>query len=135
MRGVLSVTSECVPLVKTGGLADVAGALPGAMAPFGWGFRTLLPGYPRVMQQAKRSRAVADFPNLFGGDAALLKAKVAGLDLLILDAPHLYDRSGTPYLDDQGFDYGDNPERFAALQADIDGFGKRGIDPVERQQP
>jgi len=32
MRAALSVTSECAPLVKTGGLADVAGALPGAMA-------------------------------------------------------------------------------------------------------
>ena len=54
MKSVLSVTSECVPLVKTGGLADVAGALPGAMAPLGWTIKTLLPGYPRVLQQAKR---------------------------------------------------------------------------------
>ncbi|MXQ09408.1 glycogen synthase GlgA [Alphaproteobacteria bacterium GH1-50] len=115
MRTALSVTSECAPLVKTGGLADVAGALPGAMAPLGWDIRTLLPGYPRVMEQAKRSKAVADIPDLFGGDAAVLKARVAGLDLYILDAPHLYDRPGTPYLDDQGYDYWDNPERFAAL--------------------
>ncbi|PKP72743.1 MAG: hypothetical protein CVT84_17150, partial [Alphaproteobacteria bacterium HGW-Alphaproteobacteria-6] len=33
---VLSVASESVPLVKTGGLADVVGALPGALAPLGW---------------------------------------------------------------------------------------------------
>ena len=128
MKAVLSVTSECVPLVKTGGLADVAGALPSALAPFGWGIRTLLPGYPRVLQQAKRSRAVADLPDLFGGDAALLKAKVAGLDLLILDAPHLYDRSGTPYLDDQGYDYGDNPERFAALSWVAAEIAENGVD-------
>ena len=128
MKSVLSVTSECVPLVKTGGLADVAGALPAAMEPFGWGFRTLLPGYPRVLQQAKRSRAVADLPNLFGGDAALLKAKVAGIELLILDAPHLYDRAGTPYLDDQGYDYGDNAERFAALSWVAAEIAETGID-------
>ena len=128
MTTVLSVTSECVPLVKTGGLADVAGALPGAMAPFGVKFRTLLPGYPRVMQQAKRRKAIADLPDLFGGDAALLKAKVAGIDLLILDAPHLYDRPGTPYLDDQGYDYPDNPERFAALSWVAAEIAENGVD-------
>lgn len=128
MKTALSVTSECVPLVKTGGLADVAGALPGAMAPFGWGLRTLLPGYPRVLQQAKRAKAVVDLPDLFGGSAALLKAKVAGLELFILDAPHLYDRPGTPYLDDQGYDYPDNPERFAALSWVAAEIAEKGVD-------
>ena len=115
MKPVLSVTSECVPLVKTGGLADVAGALPDALKPCGWRMRTLLPGYPRVLEAAKRAKELAGFPNLFGGDARVLGGKVSGLDMLILDAPHLYDRNGTPYLDDQGQDYADNPERFAAL--------------------
>ena len=36
MKPVLSVTSECAPFIKTGGLADVAGALPGALAAEGW---------------------------------------------------------------------------------------------------
>ena len=50
IRGrVLSVASECVPLVKTGGLADVAGALPAAVAPHGIAMTTLLPGFPSVM--------------------------------------------------------------------------------------
>lgn len=47
MTKVLSVTSECVPLIKTGGLADVAGALPGALAAKGVEMRTLLPATPR----------------------------------------------------------------------------------------
>ena len=128
MRRALSVTSECVPLVKTGGLADVAGALPGALRPLGWDMRTLLPGYPRVLDAAKRSKAVADISNLFGGDAAVLKAKVAGIDLYILDAPHLYDRPGTPYLDDEGYDYWDNPERFAALSWVAADIAENGID-------
>ena len=38
---VLSVASECVPLVKTGGLADVVGALPGALGRLGWEMRVL----------------------------------------------------------------------------------------------
>ena len=46
---VLSVASELFPLIKTGGLADVAGALPGALAPLGVEMRTLVPGYPAVL--------------------------------------------------------------------------------------
>ena len=51
---VLSVASEVYPLVKTGGLADVAGALPPALARRGIEVRTLLPGYPAVLEQARR---------------------------------------------------------------------------------
>lgn len=115
MIRVLSVTSECAPLIKTGGLADVAGALPGALAPLGVEMRTLLPGYPRVMKAAGKARAVKEFSDLFGGPARVLAAKAAGLDLLILDAAHLFDREGAPYLGPDGKDWPDNPERFAAL--------------------
>ena len=81
MRQVLSVASECAPLVKTGGLADVAGALPGAMAAEGWQLKTLLPGYPAVMKALKRPRELRVETDLMGGPARLLGGKVAGLDL------------------------------------------------------
>ena len=115
MRPILSVTSECVPLVKTGGLADVAGALPGALAPLGWDMCTLLPGYRQVMARCKKAPVVLELSNFFGGAARVVHAKVAGLQLYVLDAPHLFDRDGTPYLDAGGKDFTDNPERFAAL--------------------
>lgn len=115
MRQALSVASECVPLVKTGGLADVVGALPAALAKQGWALRTLLPGYPKVMAALKDPQEVWHAAELFGGPARLLAAKAEGLDLLVLDAPHLYDRGGTIYLGPEGFDWPDNPERFAAL--------------------
>lgn len=115
MRPVLSVTSECAPLVKTGGLADVAGALPAALASYGWDMRTLLPGYPAVMAALKRPKTVTAFEALFGGSARVLAGKAAGLNVLVLDAPHLYDRPGTLYLDADGNDFADNPQRFAAL--------------------
>ena len=51
---VLSVASELYPLIKTGGLADVAGALPGALAPLGVEMRTLVPGYPAVLAGLER---------------------------------------------------------------------------------
>ena len=114
MRAALSVASECAPLVKTGGLADVVGALPAALRAEGWGLRSLLPGYPALLG-LEGAQTVLVEDNLFGGPARLLAAQVAGLDLLILDAPHLYDRPGTPYLDADGRDWPDNDLRFAAL--------------------
>lgn len=115
MIRVLSVASECAPLVKTGGLADVAGALPAALAPLGVEMRTLLPGYRAVTGKLGKTKTVETFKDLFGGPAKILSARVAGLDLLILDAPHLFDRDGGIYLDAEGRDWPDNAERFAAL--------------------
>ena len=115
LRHVLAVASECAPLAKTGGLADVVGALPAALAPQGWAIRTLIPGYRGVMAALKRPRVVAEWPDLLGQPARLLAAMVAGLDLLVLDVPALFDRAGTPYLDSTGNDWPDNDLRFAAL--------------------
>ncbi len=112
---VLSVASEIFPLVKTGGLADVAGALPIALKGKGVAMRSLVPGYPRVMEALKQTTTVADYPALFGGKASVLAAEAAGLDLLVLDAPHLFDRPGGPYGDPSGHDWPDNWRRFAAL--------------------
>ncbi|MGB1208770.1 MAG: glycogen synthase, partial [Paracoccaceae bacterium] len=111
----LSVTSECAPLVKTGGLADVAGALPAALAGQGVQMRTLLPGYPAVLATLGTSQQAASFDDLFGGPAQVLATQAAGLDLLVLDAPHLFDRTGSLYLGPDGADWPDNAERFAAL--------------------
>lgn len=115
MIKVLSVTSECAPLIKTGGLADVAGALPAALAEHGVEVRTLLPGYRAIMGKLGKTKTVATFKDLFGGPAKLVACEVAGLDLLILTAAHLYDRDGGIYVDAAGNDWPDNPERFAAL--------------------
>lgn len=112
---VLSVASELYPLIKTGGLADVAGALPGALAAEGITVRSLIPGYPRVLRVLEGAEPVLDLGILFGGPARLLAATAAGLDLLVLDAPHLFNREGGPYSGPDGRDWPDNPQRFAAL--------------------
>ncbi|TIT93080.1 MAG: starch synthase, partial [Mesorhizobium sp.] len=68
---VLSVTPEIFPLIKTGGLADVTGALPIALAGKGVAMRTLIPGYPQVMAAFKKKKAVYQYPLLQGGKASI----------------------------------------------------------------
>jgi starch synthase len=112
---VLSVASEAVPLVKTGGLADVVGALPGAVAPHGVEMTTFLPGYPAVLQAIGAARALHRYDDLLGHKARILKAKLGEHPLLVLDAPTLFARDGGPYADAAGQDWGDNGLRFAAF--------------------
>ncbi len=112
---VLSVASELFPIIKTGGLADVAGALPSALAHEGVNVVSLLPGYPAVLKALGRVETVREYPDLFGGPARLVSASVNGLELFIIDAAHLYDRPGSPYLTPDGRDWPDNARRFAAL--------------------
>jgi starch synthase len=112
---VLSVASECVPFVKTGGLADVVGALPRVMGGQGVEMRVLLPGYPEVMAALGKTRAVMEDDTLFGGPGRVLSGRAAGIDLLVVEADHLYARKGNLYLGPDGGDWDDNPERFAAL--------------------
>ncbi len=112
---VLFVASECAPFVKTGGLADVVGALPKALATVGAQVRVMLPAYPPLAEAVAGGELVLDLGTLHGGSARLVLARVDNLDLLLLDAPHLFDRSGNPYLSAVGKDWPDNHFRFAAL--------------------
>lgn len=111
---VLSVASECVPLLKTGGLADVVGALPGALAAEGWEMRVLMPCYRSLCWRLEGMEQVLVEEALFGGPGRVMAGEVAGRRILLLDAPHLYDREGGPYAGPWG-DWGDNAQRFAAL--------------------
>ena len=129
---VLSVASEMFPLIKTGGLADVTGALPAALAGENIAVRTLIPGYPAVLDALEKARPVHTVPDLFGAGARVLAGQVSGLDVLILDAPHLYTRTGNPYLGPDGRDWPDNAVRFAALArvaAAIGGGALAGYQP------
>lgn len=124
---VLFVAAECAPLAKTGGLGDVIGALPKALAAEGLDVRVLLPGYPGLAEKLERPRVVGAFDDLFGGPARLRAGAVAGLDLLLLDAPHLYDRPGGLYLGPAGRDWPDNAKRFAALSRAAATVGRDGL--------
>lgn len=112
---VLSVASEAYPLAKTGGLADVVGALPAALKTHGVGTTTFLPGYPAVMKTVV-TKAVHQWPNLLGGgEARLLSGEVASHPFLVLDAPGMFAREGGLYAASTGADWPDNWRRFAAF--------------------
>ena len=112
---VLSAASELFPLVKTGGLADVTGALPSALSAEDVEVTSVIPGYPAVMAALEKAAPFHAYKDLFGGPAQLLRGTAHGLDIIAIDAPHLFDRPGNPYLGKDGLDWPDNAGRFAAL--------------------
>ena len=118
IRNILFVTSECYPLAKVGGLADVSSSLPRALAAKGLNVITLLPAYPGAQAQLENTRTLGsiDGPLLEPG-LSLIEGTVkqTGQRVWLLQAPELYDRDGTPYADAHGHDWPDNWQRYAQL--------------------
>ncbi|MDY1010146.1 MULTISPECIES: glycogen synthase GlgA [unclassified Sphingomonas] len=112
---VLSVASEAYPLIKTGGLADVVGALPAALAHHGVAMTTFLPGYPALAAVMRTAKVIHSYTDLLGVEARILAASIGDHPRLILDAPGLFARGGGPYGDTTGADWVDNWLRFAAF--------------------
>jgi starch synthase len=111
---VLSAASEVYPLIKTGGLADVTGALPKAVSTYGVTTRTIVPGYPAILDKLTCLNHEADV-DLLGEAAEVHSGRYDGLDIIAVKCPALYDREGGPYLTPDGQDHLDNWKRFAAL--------------------
>ena len=111
---VLHVCSELYPLLKTGGLADVTGALPFAQQQNGDDVRILIPAFPSVVAGLPESGVVGVF-DTFAGSITLRYTEYQGLGIYLIDAPHLYQRDGNPYHDQWYNDYADNYQRFALL--------------------
>lgn len=131
----LSVVSEAYPLVKTGGLGDVAGALPAALAPHDVRLTTMLPGYAKVMAALRDAEVLYSYESLFGEKADLISGTAGGLKVIVLDCPTFYQREGGLYGDINGKDWPDNWRRFGAFcraAADVaEGkFGLPGFDIV-----
>lgn len=115
---LLFVASEIYPLAKTGGLADVCGALPRELAHMGIDVRLMMPGYTEAMDRLIAPHVVGEMHDVLPGvNVRLVNGWMpdSGLPVWLVDCPELFDRPGTLYQDPQGRDWDDNAERFAVL--------------------
>ena len=115
---VLQVAAEVFPLVKTGGLADVVGALPQALIAAGADVRLVLPGFAAIADAVLHQKTILSLGPLFG--AARISVRLGQLPysqvpVYVIDAPYLYRRGGGPYQADDGSEWPDNLQRFALL--------------------
>jgi starch synthase len=112
-RSVLMIGSEAIPFSKTGGLADVLGALPQALGRLGWETTLVIPRY----RDGAAGTEVARVTTNIGGYHAsytLLETRIAErVRVIHVDEPTLFDR-GQLY-SENGQDYPDNARRFALL--------------------
>jgi starch synthase len=113
---ILFASSEAHPLIKTGGLADVSGSLPRALKSAKQEIRLVLPAYPAAISNADKLKLESDIV-LPGArtPVRLLQGWLPGtrVRLYLVDSPEHFDRTGGPYLDEDGVEWPDNAARFA----------------------
>jgi starch synthase len=115
---VLHVGAEIFPLVKTGGLADVLGALPQALIGHDADVRLLLPGLPAIADAVLHQKVVCEIGAGFGAARITLRLgqmPYSKVPVYVIDAPLLFRRPGSPYQTSDGSEWPDNVQRFALL--------------------
>jgi starch synthase len=106
------VTSEAHPFAKTGGLAEVTGALPLALARLGHRVTLIIPRY-RGIEVGRVDEAMFSLGGRSVGVGFARQPLAAGVEAVLVDAPDLFDREGL-YGTADG-DYADNAWRFAVF--------------------
>jgi starch synthase len=112
---VLHVSAELYPWVKSGGLGDVAAALPPALAAEGVDARLLLPGFTGFLDAFAEIVDVARLTTPYAVERVRIGlARLPGTDrhAYLVDHPAFYDRPGNPYAGPDGADWPDNHRRF-----------------------
>jgi len=111
---VVIAASECVPFAKTGGLADVVGALPGKIARLGHDIRVVLPYYRQTKKGSFNIASTGVQIEVLIGEkmvaAEIFSVEKNGVKFYFVDNDDYYDRDQL-YSTDEG-DYLDNAERF-----------------------
>jgi starch synthase len=113
---ILFASSEVHPLVKTGGLADVAASLPRAIRNAGHDIRVIMPAYPAARAAAREVKSAAQLVLPGASEPVqILRGRLprSRVPLYLIDAPAFFDRAGGPYSTPEGNDWPDNAARFA----------------------
>jgi starch synthase len=113
---VLYAASEALPFSKTGGLADVAHALPEALARAGADVRLVCPAYAGSLDQLRDRTELATL-TVQGQRFTVWEGhpEHERLRAWLIECPALFARAGTPYVDAQGHDFADNAWRFGCF--------------------
>ncbi|KIF83578.1 glycogen synthase GlgA [Noviherbaspirillum autotrophicum] len=114
---ILIVCSEAVPLVKTGGLADVITSLARTLRRRGIDATVMMPGYPAALEQARNLEEAGLLADLPGGPGRLLHGMMPDQDIpvLLLRTAGFERRISNPYVDERGEEFPDNASCFGAL--------------------
>ncbi|MGZ8161790.1 MAG: glycogen synthase GlgA [Methylobacter sp.] len=113
MKKILFVTPEAQPLIKTGGLGDVAGSLPKALAELSQDIRLIIPNY-----QSLKTREDVRFLcslRVDNRNINILETRIPESRVIVwlVDYPAYFNYPGNPYVDAQGNAWPNNAERFA----------------------
>jgi starch synthase len=113
MKKILFVTSEAHPLIKTGGLADVSGSLPKALAELGVDVRLIMPNYRAI--KTTEEIYYKSTVRVNNTDVNILETRLPGTQVIVwlVDYPEFFDFPGNPYVDEQGNAWANTAERFA----------------------
>jgi starch synthase len=128
---IVFVAPEGVPFSKTGGLADVVGALPQALVALGLEVDVILPRYRATPQGVTVDEARSVTMPLSSGFrfASIQDSGIRrGVRTYLVDCPELFDRDGLYQDKATGVDYADNPVRFA-------GFSLAALEFIKRAGP
>jgi len=115
---ILFASAEAHPLIKTGGLADVAGSLPRAIRHLHHDIRIVIPAYQSVLKQAEKFTLVAHLElESVKQPVRILCGRLPGSNVTVylVDSPEYFDRPGNPYTMKQGAEWPDNAERFTTF--------------------
>ncbi|MGD8176634.1 glycogen synthase GlgA [Marinimicrobium sp. ARAG 43.8] len=117
---ILFMASEAFPFIKTGGLADVAGALPRALMKRGHSVHLIVPAYQSLLARIRAGEVpsvalkLTTTLTLEGERVALWRTRLPGtrVTVWLVDIPAFSERSGNPYTGLDGRDWPDNHQRF-----------------------